>query len=560
MKHYLPLLCTIFVLVGVLPTAAGVGSLTDNVRKQAFAPSAGKVTEGTVDAGKDQVKLRQEADEDSEVLERIPDGSPLRILGEAGDWLEVEVNGRRGFVRRDKVRRQKSSASDPDGKQGKGKTGRVVAGKDQVKLRDRAEKDSPVEAKVADGSSVEILGQDGDWFQVRVDGRQGYIRRDKIRVDGLGSDPTADPGKGKDADTGKTTPPFPAGLKGYAAFRAPALVVTSKGTLLAFCEGRVNGHEDEGDMDIVLRRSRDNGRSWEELQVVEDDGKNPCKVACPVVLPDGRILVIWCWNRFIQKESERTTRRVFVTESADDGRTWSPRREITEQVYGKDWRWYGTGPCHAIVKTRPPAVGRIVVAARHNTETGRMHSHVIYSDDNGQTWKIGGSALEERSSESTVVELSDGQLMLGSRNQSGRSNLRLLSYSRDGGKSFYQTREEPAHPEPRGCQGSLLNYGPNRKTGKDFILFSNPHDAASRTNGTLQLSGDDGRTWTKKRRYSDATPAFSGYSDIARLPDGRIGVLFECGGNPKIKPNGMEKKSERYERIDFRIVRFEDLD
>jgi len=157
----------------------------------------------------------------------------------------------------------------------------------------------------------------------------------------------------------ETTPPFEAGLGGYAVFRAPALAISKKGTVLAFCEGRVDGHHDEGNMDIVLRRSTDNGKTWEKMQILEDDGKNPCKLACPVVLDSGRILVLWAWNKSIKDESERKnlpypSRPVFLTYSDDDGATWSKSRDITSMVYGKGWGWSGLGPCHGIVKRRDP--------------------------------------------------------------------------------------------------------------------------------------------------------------------------------------------------------------
>jgi sialidase-1 len=164
-----------------------------------------------------------------------------------------------------------------------------------------------------------------------------------------------------------TSTPFVSGKEGYACYRCATLAVSRKGTVLAFCEGRVNGHKDEDDMDIVLKRSLDGGRTWQPLQLLADDGRNPCKCQCPVVLPSGRILLVWLWNKWIPSERQRTTREVYVMHSDDDGATWSNPRSITSSVYRPEWRWYGTGPCHAIVKRSEPRKGRIVVPARHNT-------------------------------------------------------------------------------------------------------------------------------------------------------------------------------------------------
>jgi sialidase-1 len=349
--------------------------------------------------------------------------------------------------------------------------------------------------------------------------------------------------------------PFAAGKDGYACYRCPTLAVSTQGTVLAFCEGRVNGHKDEDDMDVVLKRSTDGGRTWGPLQVLANDGRNPCKNQCPVVLPSGRILVVWLWNKWIPSEKDRTTREVFVMHSDDDGVTWSKPRAITASVYEKGWGWYGTGPCHGIVKRCEPHKGRIVVPARHNARGTRMFTHVIYSDDNGETWRIGGSVPRERTSEATAVELSNGDLMFNCRNQRDDEHHRVVSISRDGGATFTETWLETALVEPRGCQASLLFHSTNPATGKGNILFSNPANAEFRSDGTLKLSEDDGRTWTRAFRYATKpAPNFTGYSDIAVMPGGSVGILYERGDLADAT-----KKSERYDEVAFVVVPFADI-
>ena len=347
--------------------------------------------------------------------------------------------------------------------------------------------------------------------------------------------------------------PFIRGADGYACYRCPTLTVSSKGTVMAFCEGRVNSHKDEDDMDVVLRRSVDGGRTWGPLQVLADDGRNPCKNQCPVVLPSGRILLVWLWNSWIPREKDRTTREVYVMHSDDDGLTWSKPRNITSQVYRDGWRWYGTGPCHAIVKRQDPCRGRIVVPARHNAEGVNMVSHLLYSDDNGETWHIGASVPRYKTTECTVVELANGDLMLNSRNQNDGEDCRVVSVSRDGGVSFAEVWLERQLVEPRGCQGSLLFHSLNARTGRGNILFSNPSNAEIRSDGTLKLSEDDGRTWTKAFRYArKPAPGFTGYSDIAVMPDGSIGILHERGDIEDVAD-----KAGRYDEVAFMVVPFE---
>ena len=129
--------------------------------------------------------------------------------------------------------------------------------------------------------------------------------------------------------------PFTSGKEGYACYRTPALVVSEKGTILTFCGGRVNDHRDEGDIDIVLKRSTDGGKTWGPIQVLANDGPNPCKGAAPVVLPSGRILVLYLWNESIPSKEDRTTRKVFLIHSDDDGLTWSKPRDLTTRSTAK---------------------------------------------------------------------------------------------------------------------------------------------------------------------------------------------------------------------------------
>src|SRR5689334_3508689 len=87
------------------------------------------------------------------------------------------------------------------------------------------------------------------------------------------------------------TPVFTAGEDGYHTYRIPAIIATGKGTLLAFAEGRKAGRGDAGDIDLVLKRSTDDGKTWGQMQVVWDDEKNTCGNPCPVV--DAATGTIW---------------------------------------------------------------------------------------------------------------------------------------------------------------------------------------------------------------------------------------------------------------------------
>lgn len=349
---------------------------------------------------------------------------------------------------------------------------------------------------------------------------------------------------------------YRSGEAGYACFRIPALVEAADGALLAFAEARRDGVADKGDIDLVVRRSTDGGLTWGDLIVVWDDGENTCGNPAPVVIPEtGRIVLLACWNRGGDHERDIEagravdTRRVYSLHSDDNGLTWSRPVEITSAVKRPEWTWYATGPCHAIRKARSPHKGRLVVPANHKWVEADggigSASHLLYSDDCGATWQL-GAVSQPGGNESTVAELSDGKLLLNMRHYDRADSLRLCALSADGGLTWTDTWEETQLLEPR-CQGSLLNYAAAGKKPARTLLFSNPR-SRKRENMTIGVSRDDGRTWS---RFVTVWPGRAAYSDLVRLPDGSVGVLFENGD-----PGG---KEALYRRITFEVVPAERL-
>lgn len=318
------------------------------------------------------------------------------------------------------------------------------------------------------------------------------------------------------------SPVFVAGDAGYHTYRIPSLIVTTKGTLLAFCEGRKKGTSDSGDIDLVLRRSTDGGKSWQPMEVVWDDGPDTCGNPCPVV--DQSTGVIWLLlthNLGEDKESaiiERTSkgsRTVWVSKSSDDGLTWSKPVEITKHVKQPDWTWFATGPGVGI-QTKS---GRLVIPCDNKTAGSKVwQSHVIYSDDQGETWKLGG-VVGPHCNESQIAELPDGSLLFNMRSYAGK-NRRAIAASTDGGLTFSQPTLDQALIEPV-CQASLIRYA----AGDPLLLFSNPA-STKREKMTVRLSRDGGQTWPVSRQLH-AGPA--AYSCLTVLPDKSIGCLYERG-------------------------------
>jgi sialidase-1 len=318
---------------------------------------------------------------------------------------------------------------------------------------------------------------------------------------------------------------FEAGKDGYHTYRIPALIVSPKGVLLAFCEGRKGGRGDTGDIDLLLKRSFDGGRTWRETQTVWDEADNTCGNPCPVVdASTGTIWLLLTHNLRRDTEAQivdgtsKGTRTVWVAKSTDDGATWSRPVEITRDVKRPDWTWYATGPGVGIQLRS----GRLVVPCDNKVAVSKARqSHVIYSDDHGTTWKLGG-VLGPNCNESQVAELSDGRLTINMRSYQA-NHRRLVATSKDRGMTWTEPREDATLIEPV-CQASLLRHRPSAGD-KNYLVFSNPA-STKREKLTLRASEDDGRTWPIQRLLHTGPAA---YSCLTTLPDGTLACLYERG-------------------------------
>ncbi len=297
---------------------------------------------------------------------------------------------------------------------------------------------------------------------------------------------------------------FVGGRGGYPTYRIPAMVVTPKGTILAFCEGRKTGILDHGDLDLVLKRSFDGGRTWGPLQTIEKKGFQTWGNPAPVVDRDtGRVWLPFCLNND----------RVFVTWSDDEGETWAKPREITADVKEEGWTWYATGPGHAVQLSS----GRLLVPCDHASMKG-VYSHVIYSDDHGETWRLGG-VLDKGTDECMALETADGRVYLTMRNVYGKRR-RAYAWSEDGGLTWSPVMIEESLTCPT-CQASVVRLGPE----KDFAVFLNPAHR-KRRNMAFRISRDGAKSWSEPHTIHAGRAA---YSDLAVLPGGGVAALYENG-------------------------------
>ncbi|MFF3449381.1 exo-alpha-sialidase [Streptomyces sp. NPDC002667] len=350
-----------------------------------------------------------------------------------------------------------------------------------------------------------------------------------------GTDGTTGTGAGTDP---AVSVPFRAGREGYASFRIPAVVATRTGTLLAFCEGRVGSAQDHGNIDIVLKRSLDGGRTWGPLQIAANNGTDLAGNPAPVTLDTGRVLLVHVRSAASASEDALLRgrvkaadgRRVWVQHSDDDGLTWSAPKEITAQVKKAGWRWYATTPGHALQL----GSGRVVVPANHTvaptgtdngTEAKYNSGHCLLSDDRGTTWYLG--YLDENTNgyvnvnETTAAELLDGRVYFNTRNDSPSPGNRADAHSLDGGRTLVRPFRPQAGLVTPIVQGSLLQL-----RDPDLLLFSGPADPDFRALMTVRASADGGTTW-RSAHTVDGLPA--AYSDLVRVDTGTVGLLYETG-------------------------------
>ena len=336
---------------------------------------------------------------------------------------------------------------------------------------------------------------------------------------------------------------FVNGTEGHACYRIPSIVRAENGDLLAFAEGRRDSCSDSTpSIRVVSKRSRDNGRHWEPLQLVarhiHQTGEYALMNPSPVVdlaRGTGRIVLLYNASTTNEWELARGEGRnhTFCIVSRDQGETWSEPREISEEIRGApDWRIQRPTLGHALQRED----GRIIHASTitvGDASVFESQNVLFWSDDLGETWRHGEPCATIGLNEVTAAMLEDGGVLLNSRayidsTPAGRRAITRAEFDTDDRIRYGQTIYDAALIDSA-VQASLLQLTSRRQVefgGRSRLLFCNPAHPHARLNMTVRLSSDEGRTWSHQR-VIDAGP--SSYSDLVQQADGRIGVLYERG-------------------------------
>jgi len=351
-----------------------------------------------------------------------------------------------------------------------------------------------------------------------------------VLLSGCGAGPKVQPQKPEIAGP-EQTDLFIGGEGGYASYRIPALITTQKGAVLAFVEGRKDSAADHGHNEILLRRSLDGGKTWTPVQLVARDGTNALNNPTAVVDRDtGTVWLLLIRTSTKKYKNDDAVAKakgrisdMWTMHSNDEGATWVGPTDITASVNRPDWNRIVPGPGVGIQLRS----GRLVIPCNHVIGSVAF-DHVIYSDDHGKTWRLGGST-EGNTDENQIVELADGTLLLNIRNYREKGH-RGLSMSKDGGLTWSAITSDPTLIEPV-CQASFIRYTESLSSSKNRLLFSNPASQTERIKMTVRVSYDEGKTWPVAKLLN---PGPSGYSCLTVLPDMKIGCFYERGDHSSI--------------------------
>ena len=337
------------------------------------------------------------------------------------------------------------------------------------------------------------------------------------------------------------------GQDGVHTYRIPGLATTNTGTLIAVYDLRRNSSTDlQEDIDVGMSRSTDGGQSWEPMRVIMDMGEWGGKpeiengIGDPSVLVDRETNTIWVagiwahghpgkrnWFASGQGMEPTETSQFVLVKSEDDGLSWSDPINITSQIKHPNWHLLLQGPGKGITLKD----GTLVFPAQFKDKNEVPHSTLIYSKDHGKSWQIGTGA-KSHTTESQVVELADGSLMLNMRDDRGRQNpeggFRSVAITRDLGKSWTEhPTSAKALVEPV-CMGSLIKA---EYKGKDILFFSNPAvPKGPRREITLKVSLDDGMSWPESYHMLLNEDLCFGYSCLTQIDAETLGILYEGPG------------------------------
>ena len=360
---------------------------------------------------------------------------------------------------------------------------------------------------------------------------------------------------------------FVHGEADYLIFRIPSVITTPQGTTVAFAEARSN-HKDCAENDIVAKISTDGGRTWGELMVIAQAGENSLNNPTALYVEEmNRILLVFQeYKAKLDEGSARTgldgdgITRSYIIHSDDQGKTWSPMRDITKQIKHEESTGYCTGPGVGIRVQTGDHKGRLLIPANVSGGVNGWYNYICYSDDLGETWNILDGQSSYGTNESQMVELGNNDFLINARCHKHRKDLKNtpkgwspwnfpevtkarafipVNMSKDNvtwGETI--VREDLIDPL---CQGSIIRTTGLNDNKKSRVLVSNPASTTvivgpnriynttppMRINGVVRISYDEAKNFDYSKRIHGNRYSDFFYSVLTDLGNGQLGCIFE---------------------------------
>ena len=304
---------------------------------------------------------------------------------------------------------------------------------------------------------------------------------------------------------------------GVSCYRIPALITATNGDLIAAIDERIPSCGDlkwSNDINIVIRRSSDNGKNWTEIETIIDYPLGE-SASDPSMIIDNTTNDIFLFFNYMDLTNQKNVYYLKYVKSSDNGKNWSNPVDITSQItkpeWKKDFKFITSGRG---IQTQS---GKLI----HTLVNLKNGLHLFGSDDHGKSWYLIDTPIKP-GDESKIVELENGSWMINSRVNT-KEGFRYIHTSHDEGKTWI-SKPDINLTDP-GCNASIIRYTSKKDSaGKNRLLFSNANSKDKRTNMTLKVSYDEGQTWTKGKSIYKGSSA---YSSMTILKNGDIVVFFE---------------------------------
>lgn len=321
-------------------------------------------------------------------------------------------------------------------------------------------------------------------------------------------------------------------------WRIPAMVVlhhqkgenaNKNGRVVTMADNRFDHNGDlPNHIDVYERHSDDNGATWSTHKMVVGTEADHALVGgghgfgdvSLVECASGKIVAIMVGGPGYFGSTPSNPIVPTIITSTDGGDTWSTPRTLTDELYKTTYKegavqgsFAGSGRGLMLQRQKDEQLnGRIMFAMSHRFANNNVQEYIIYSDDEGNTWKFSTQSAYSGGDESKLVELADGTVMISVR-QNGQ---RGYNKSTDGGVTW-GTQAKWADINGNACNGDILY------VNKHVMLHSYPNDG-KRKNVTIKASFDGGKSWSNP--YVVCAPS-SCYSTMDVTKDGDIAIFYE---------------------------------